>query len=48
MDDFFAKVDSKVYIDSAKEQAEELFKTIFDSQGYAVEIVWREAAHGDI
>ena len=35
------------YIDTAKEQAEELFKTIFESQGYSVEIVWMENSDGN-
>ena len=35
------KVNKKEYIDSAKEQAEQLFKAIFESQGYTVEIVWK-------
>ena len=38
--DLKEKINKKEYIDSAKEQAEQLFKAIFESQGYAVEIIW--------
>ena len=40
-------INQKRYIDTAKEQAEELFKTIFESQGYSVEIVWMENSDGN-
>lgn len=40
-------INKKEYIDAAKEQAEELFKTIFESQGYSPEIVWMEKPDRD-
>ena len=39
--DLKEKVNKKEYIASAKEQAEQLFKTIFSSRGYTVEIIWK-------
>ena len=39
--DLQEKVNKKEYVDSAREQAEQLFKTIFSSQGYSVEMIWK-------
>ena len=42
--DFREKIDgNNEYIDEAKEQAEDLFKATFKSQGYVVEIKWMES-----